>query len=354
MNTPVTQGLVDALKSGKSPGELGFVMPIETAKHAACWMAWAHDDHADAWGKQLPKVQRAFAAIAAAISEFEPVRVVAHPEVADDARAILPPQIDVVPLAQDDLWFRDTGPLFVRHENGAVVGSNLIFNNWGDKFPITEGDRDIGADLVTYLGFPLFQSPLTGEGGGLISDGRGTVITTETCFLNSNRNAGMTRADVERELFHAIGARKVIWLPGDTEEWITDGHIDGVLTYTKPGHVIFEDNPNNDDPHQQVCRENLKVLQGQTDADGNKIEITLIDEAWQYEVKNNNTATSYVNSYIANGGVVMPCFGTPETDDAARNSFAKAFPNRKIVQVAIEDICWNGGGIHCMTQQQPA
>lgn len=354
MNAPFSQDLADALKSGKSPGELGFVMPIETAKHAACWMAWVHDDHADVWGKRLPQVQETFVAIATAISEFEPVRVVAHPEVADEARAMLPSQVDVVPLDQDDLWFRDTGPLFVRHQNGAVIGSNLIFNNWGNKFPIEPGDAGIGAALVNHLGLPLYQSKLTGEGGGLISDGRGTVITTETCFMNPNRNAGMTRADVERELFHAIGARKVIWLPGDTEEWITDGHIDGVLTFSKPGHVLFEDNPNDKDRHQQVCRENLKALRGQTDADGNEIQITLIDEAWQYEVTNDNTANSYVNSYIANGGVVMPRFGTPETDNAARDAFAKAFPGRKIIQVDIDNICWNGGGIHCMTQQQPA
>lgn len=342
-----------ALAAGKTPGELGFVMPAETAPHAACWMSWVHDDHPEVWGNAMPKVQRAFVAIATTIAQFEPVRVTAHPHAAAHARAMLPAHIDVVPLRQDDLWFRDTGPLFVRHESGAVIGSNLIFNNWGDKFPITDGDGDIGAALVDHLGLPLYQSPLTGEGGGLISDGRGTVITTETCFLNPNRNPGMSRADVERELFNAIGARKVIWLPGDTNEWITDGHIDGVLTFTRPGHVIFEDNPNDDDPHQQVCRENLRALRGQTDADGNEIEITLIDEAWQYEVSNDNTARSYVNSYIANGGVVMPAFGTPETDEAARAAFVAAFPDRKIVQVDITDICWNGGGIHCMTQQQP-
>ncbi|WP_371225623.1 agmatine deiminase family protein [Roseovarius sp. 2305UL8-3] len=345
--------LQEQLTAGKSPGELGFVMPAETAPHAACWMAWAHDDDPEVWGKHLPEVEKTFVAIATAIAEFEPVRVLAHPEVANKARALLPAHIDVVPLVQDDLWLRDTGPLFVKHESGAIIGSNLIFNNWGDKFPITEGDADIGANLVNHLGLPLYQSPLTGEGGGLISDGRGTVITTETCFLNPNRNAGMTRVDVERELFHAIGARKVIWLPGDEDEWITDGHIDGVLTFTKPGHVIFEDNPNTDDPHQKVCRENLAALRGQTDADGNEIEITVIHEAWQYDAPTDTTATSYVNAYIANGGVVMPYFGTPDTDDPACATFAAAFPDRKIVQVDITDICWNGGGIHCMTQQQP-
>ncbi|WP_299866672.1 agmatine deiminase family protein [uncultured Hoeflea sp.] len=349
----MTQDLQAALAAGKTPGELGFVMPAETVRHTACWMAWVHDDDPETWGAELPRVQRAFVEIATAISQFEPVRVVAHPETCKQARRMLPPQVDVVALGQDDLWFRDTGPLFVQNDKGQTIGSNLVFNNWGNKFPIEPGDRDVGANLVNHLGLPLFQSPLCGEGGGLISDGRGTVITTETCFLNPNRNAGMSKADVERELFHAIGARKVIWLPGDTEEWITDGHIDGVLTYIKPGHVLFEDNPDDDNPHQQVCRENLKALRGQTDADGNEIQITLLDEAYLFRHDSEFTATSYVNCYIANGGVVLPHFGTSETDDAAVATFQDAFPDRRIVQVDIRDICWNGGGIHCMTQQQP-
>ncbi|WP_170403459.1 agmatine deiminase family protein [Ruegeria arenilitoris] len=340
--------------TGSTPGELGFVMPAETAHHAACWMAWVHDDHPDTWGKDIAKVQNAFVAIASAISQFEPVRVIAAPHAFKLARRKLPGHIDVIALDQDDLWFRDTGPLFVQNANGQTIGSNLVFNNWGSKFPLESGDRDVGEKLVSHLGLPCFQSPLCGEGGGLISDGRGTVITTETCFLNSNRNPGMTKADVERELYHAIGARKVIWLPGDENEWITDGHIDGVLTFTRPGHVLFEDNPDNENPHQRVCRENLKALRGQTDADGNEIEITLMNEAYLYHHESEFTATSYVNCYIANGGVVLPRFGTPETDDAAVETFRKAFPDRQIVQVDIRDICWNGGGIHCMTQQQPA
>lgn len=350
----MTQNLFEALARGKTPGKLGFVMPIEAAPHAACWMSWVHDDHPETWGAALPQAQAALVDIATAIARFEPVRVVAHPDVADEARAMLPPQVDVVALRQDDLWFRDTGPLFLKHPDGTVMASLLHFNNWGGKFPITDGDADVGADLVRHLDLPAFQSPLRGEGGGLICDGQGTVITTETFLINPNRNPGMTRVEVERALFDALGARKVIWLPGDEGEWITDGHIDGVLTFTRPGHVIFEDNPNPDDPHQQVCRENLRALRGQTDATGREIEITVIDEAWQVEAQNDHTATSYVNAYIANGGVVIPRFGTPQTDDAARAAFAAAFPGREIVQVDVTDICWNGGGIHCMTQQQPA
>ncbi|UWQ45859.1 agmatine deiminase family protein [Leisingera aquaemixtae] len=353
MTMHISTDLIAALASGKSPGEQGFVMPIEAAPHAACWMAWPWDDHEDNWGAGLAAAQENFVRVATAISCFEPVRVVAHPDHAALARSLLPPQVDVVPLQQGDHWFRDTGPLFVKDGKGQIIGSSLIFNCWGEKFPDYELDAGIGAELVRHLGLPLFQSPLTGEGGGLHVDGRGTVITTETCFLNPNRNPGMTKADVERELFHAIGARKVIWLPGDEEEWITDGHIDGMLTFAAPGKLLFERNPDPANPRHRVCGENLKALRGQTDADGREIEIGLIDEAYMVEPETETTALSYVNAYIANGGVVIPSFDTP-TDAAAREIFAKAFPGLKVLQVDMRGICHAGGGIHCMTQQQPA
>lgn len=349
----MSQELKTALAAGKTPGELGFMMPIETDLHQACWMAWAHDDHPDSWGDDLEAVQDNFVRIASAIAEFETVRVLAHPEIAEEARAMLPERIDVIALAQNDLWFRDTGPLFVKDSNGDTIGSKLIFNSWGNKFSDFDDDAGIGSALIRHLELPLFNSPLTGEGGGLHVDGRGTVITTETCFLNSNRNPGMSKRDVERELYHAIGARKVIWLPGDDGEWITDGHIDGMLTFAGPGKVIFETNPDTANPRHRVCMENLKALKDQRDANGNEIEIGLVEEAHLVEPVNDTMALSYVNAYIANRGVVIPSFDTA-TDLAALETFARAYPDRKIVSVDMLAIAPGGGGIHCMTQQQPA
>lgn len=339
--------------NGKTPGELGFVMPIETAAHTCCWMAWPHSDHPEAWGSSLLAAQETFVRVATAISQFEPVRVVAHPDVASDARRALPRTIDVVALAQGDIWFRDTGPLFVKDLDNRIVASRLIFNNWGGKFADYDDDASVGEVLVRQLSMPVYVSPLCGEGGGILVDGMGTAITTETCLLNANRNAGMSRRDVERELFHCLGARKIIWLPGDDAEWITDGHVDGMLTYCAPGKVIFENNPDPANPRHKVCQENLRALRAQTDVNGNEIEVGLIDEAHMVKATNDHTALSYVNAYIANGGVVMPCFNTP-TDEPARRVFEKGFPGRQITQVDILDICPGGGGIHCITQQQPA
>ncbi|MEM7074996.1 MAG: agmatine deiminase family protein [Pseudomonadota bacterium] len=351
MSTDLHDPLRDALAAGKTPGELGFFMPAETAPHAACWMAWPHDDHPESWGRTLPDVQATMVNVARAISAFEPVRVVVHPEEVPVARAALPAHVDIVALDQDDLWFRDTGPLFLGNGAGGRIAGRMRFNSWGGKFPI-EGDATVAGALIDHLNLPRFDSPLTGEGGGLHTDGAGTVITTETFLLNPNRNPGLSRKDAEEQLFHLMGARKVIWLPGDEDEWITDGHIDGILTFVAPGKVIFETNPDPENPRHAVTHDNLRALQGQTDAAGRDIEIIEISEAYDVEPLSDVMATSYVNSYIANGGIVMPEFGVA-TDKAAQDVFARAFPDRKIATVDLMKIAPGGGGIHCITQQQP-
>lgn len=348
----MTEDLAAALDAGQTPGALGFMMPAETAPHLACWMSWPHDATSNPWEEALPQVQEAFVSIATAIAQFEPVRVVAHPARAAQARAALPLQIDVVPLAADDLWFRDTGPCFVSDGAGRTIAGRMRFNNWGEKFPDYDADAAIAGTLAQHLGLPSFSSPLTGEGGGFHVDGEGTVITTETFLLNPNRNPGMTKADIEEHLFHLLGARKVIWLPGDQEEWITDGHIDGVLTFCGPAKVICETNPDPASPRHKTTVENLKALEGQTDAKGRPIEILRIDEAYTLAPTSDDMATSYVNAYIANGGVVIPEFEAT-TDAQAREAFATAFPGRRIVTVNMLKIAPGGGGIHCLTQQQP-
>jgi len=352
MADPVSdiQPLFDA---GRSPADLGFRMPAEFEPHVATWMAWPHDDHPDIWGDAIGQVQKDFAAVAEAIAVFEPVRVVVHPEQGAHARAALSDAIDTVLLPQGDLWFRDTGPLFLNDKKGRTAATNLVFNAWGNKFPGMDDDVKVGEALCRHLQMPYYSSILRAEGGGICVDGEGTAVTTETFLLNANRNPGLSRGDIEDELKRALGVSKVIWLPGDEGEWITDGHIDGMMMFSAPGKALFEINPDPANPRARVCRENLLALQGQTDARGREIEIGLVEEAYLVEPVSEQMALSYVNALIVNGGVVMPAFDTP-TDSAARDLFAQAFPDRKIVQIPILNICPGGGGIHCITQQQPA
>lgn len=210
----------------------------------------------------------------------------------------------------------------------------------------------MGSRILRLAGAEEFSSELVAEGGGITVDGEGTVITTDSCFLHSNRNPGWTRSEVEAELCRTLGAEKVIWLPGDPEETETDGHVDGIAAFIEPGRVLLEVNPDKTDPHYPVGQENLAALRGQTDAKGRSLEIEFIEEGPYHEDVWNQGCSSYVNSYLANGGVVVPGYGY-DRDQAAVETYQRLYPDRDVVQVYIGHIALGGGGVHCITQQQP-
>ncbi len=190
------------------------------------------------------------------------------------------------------------------------------------------------------------------EGGGINVDGEGTILTSESCVLNENRNPGLTKADAERALCDALGGEKVIWVPGDPDDLETDGHIDGLACFVGPGAVLCEVGcPDFPDRHKDL-QENLKALRKATDASGRKLEVVPIDEAFDADARSDRFCRSYVNFYIANGGIVLPRYGTP-TDKIAFDTIQKAFPEHRLVALDIGEIAIAGGGIHCITQQQP-
>lgn len=313
----------------KSPGELGLMMPAETAPHAGCWMAWPYDDHPDVWGKRLPAVQACAFRVARAIRTFEPVTFVVDPSHLKSARRIIPDDIGILALPQADLWILDTGPAFLKSPTGQTEAAHFVFNNWGARFAYPGADATIGKALPKALNLPTYASALTAEGGAVLVDGIGTAITTETCLLNPNRNPGLTRAEVERELVHALGVRQVVWLPGDEGEWIADGHIDGLMLFSAPGKVVFEVNPDPANPRHKVCADNLAALRRSVDVNGMPFKIALVEEAYLVAPETDATCLSYINAYIANGGAVIPSFNTP-TDAPAPDVFARAFPTRQI------------------------
>ena len=326
-------------------------MPAEWVRHDRCWMSWPH--RADIWQGTLDRTQRSYAAVAQAIRRFEPVTMIAHPDGVDMAKRLCGPGIDVLPIHIDDSWCRDNGPTFVKNGMGGLAGIAWRFNAWGGKFTPYDDDARLGERLLKQLGVPVYRSALTLEGGAIHVDGEGTLLTTETALLNDNRNPGWTKAEVERELRNALSVEKIIWLPGDENEYITDGHIDGLACFVRPGVVLYETNPDNEDPHHGVLVENLKALKGATDAKGRTIDLIPIEEAFEAEVVGDHFSRSYINFYIANGGIVMPGYGTPG-DARAKAVVAEAFPDREVVQVDLRAIAPGGGGIHCITQQQPS
>jgi agmatine deiminase len=337
------------LMSG-TPREAGFTMPAEWDQHERCWMAWPH--RTDLYGKRLPAIQRGYARVAQAIRQFEPMTMLAAHEAAEEARQLCGPDVEVMPFDLDDAWLRDSGPTFLRHASGKRAGVSWRFNAWGGKHQPWDKDDTLAGGLLDRLGLPWYRSSLTLEGGAFHVDGEGTLLTTETCVLNPNRNLGWSKKEAEAELKQALGVEKIIWLPGDPGELETDGHVDGLACFVRPGVVLVETNPYPDDPHAAVLRENLKALEGQCDARGRTLEFLFIEEAADAEATSQIFSRSYINFYLANGGVVMPGFGI-DADARVKEVVARAYPDRRVVQVDIADIAPGGGGIHCITQQEP-
>ena len=332
----------------QNPRDFGYFMPAEWAPHSCCWMAWPC--RAGLWADS-DATMRDYANVAMAIARFEPVKMLVPKALLADAANLLSGDVEIVEMQIDDSWARDSGPNFLIGGD-SLAGSDWIFNAWGEKYFPYDQDAKMAERILKRVDAKRFDSWLVAEGGGITVDGEGTVITTESCFLNKNRNPGRTRREIEDELCRTLGAEKVIWLPGDVEETETDGHVDGIAAFIEPGRVLLEVNPDKTDPHYSVGIENMDALNGQTDAKGRKLEIEFIDEGIYHEGVWNGGCSSYVNSYIANGGVVVPGYGY-DRDEAAVETYRKLYPDREIVQVPIHSLSLGGGGVHCVTQQQP-
>ncbi len=338
----------------ETPLAAGYRMPAEWMPHECCWMAWP--SRGDQWVDGLAAAQSTYAAVAQAIRRFEPVRMVAEPPFADDARAQCGAGIEVVEFPIDDPWMRDSGPTFLTHANGTKSGTAWRFNSWGGKTPEYANNARLAGRVLNAAGVPMYQSSLCLEGGGIHTDGEGTVITTESVVLNANRNPGITRRAAERELCEALGATRIIWLPGDpagVHVDITDGHVDGLITFVRPGVVIFESDPSATGAALQLAADNRRALETAVDASGRRLQIISMNDAYDFQTPHSMFCRSYVNFYIANGGIVMPAYGVP--GDARALAVVKAaFSDREVVQVDVTRLASGGGGIHCITQQQPA
>lgn len=320
-------------------------MPPEWAPHARCWMGWPS---AALWGGLIEAVEAQYAAVAHAVARFEPVRMLADPATAPRARRALSGEVEVVAVPLDDAWLRDAGPTFVHLADGSVAGVCWRFNGWGGAAPDHARDAAVGARVCEVAGVPAIRSSLTLEGGAIHVDGEGTVLTTRSVVLNPNRNPGLTRGAAEDELARRLGARHVAWLPGDASEPGTNGHVDVVAAFTGPGAVLVER------PDTEAARADRAALEAARDAAGRRLEVLEVARpalgragrwGWRY-------CASYVNAYVANGGVVMPGFGVA-CDAPARAVMAAAFPGREVAQVDVSEIASCGGGVHCITQQEP-
>jgi agmatine deiminase len=326
-------------------------MPAEWEPHERCLMAWP--TRASLW-RDIEQAYEQYAAVANAIAAFEPVLMIVHPGEGEGARRRLTSEVELVELPIDDSWMRDNGPIFVVNEAGERAGVHFRFNAWGERFPPWDRDAAVAEPLLEYLGIPRIESPMILEGGSISVDGQGTLVTTEQCLLNQNRNPDMTREQIEEELRARLGIETFIWLPyGHAEDMHTDGHVDGVCVFISPGVVFAQTCPEPDHPDTERMATNRQILAATTDARGRQIEVVEMPWYPYVDVAGARTRVSYTNFYLANGGAIMPVAGHP-FDDEAVALLAAAMPDREVVPVKTSSIASGGGGVHCITQQVPS
>ncbi|MBD8733125.1 MULTISPECIES: agmatine deiminase [unclassified Pseudomonas] len=358
-----------------TPRADGFHMPAEWAPHTQTWMLWP--ERPDNWRLGGKPVQAAHVALAKAIARFEPVTVGVSAGQYDNARARLDvPNIRVVEMSSDDAWMRDTGPTFVIDESGQVRGVDWAFNAWGGfeggLYAPWNRDEQVASKV---LGMERCQGYYTQgfvlEGGSIHVDGEGTLITTEECLLNRNRNPHLNREQIERILSDHLAVDKVIWLPDGLFNDETDGHVDNFCCYVRPGEVLLAWTDDASDPNYARCQAALQVLESSVDAKGRALVVHKMPipgplYATQQECDGVDLvagsqerhpsvrlAGSYVNFLIVNGGIIAPSFDDP-LDSQAQALLQQLFPEHEVVMVPGRELLLGGGNIHCLTQQQPA
>ena len=358
-----------------TPRADGFAMPAEWAPHRQTWMAWP--ERPDNWRLGGKPAQAAFTAVAKAIARFEPVTVCVSPGQYENARARLDdPAIRVVEMSTDDAWVRDTGPTFVTDAQGGVRGVDWTFNAWGGfdggLYAPWQRDDQVARKILEIEGCPRYRTEgFVLEGGSIHVDGEGTLITTEECLLNRNRNPHLSREQIEAVLREQLAVDSVIWLPEGLFNDETDGHVDNFCCYVRPGEVLLAWTDDSHNPNYPRCQAALRVLESATDARGRSLivhkmpipgplhasaaECAGVDlvAGTQERSPAVRLAGSYVNFLIVNGGIIAPKFDDP-MDAVAEAILTQLFPAHEVVMVPGREILLGGGNIHCITQQQPA
>lgn len=334
-----------------------WVMPDEAERHKRTWMAFGAS--AKIWGnKLLPEVQRNLALIANTISEFEPVTMLVRGTELSLAKRMLSSKVETVACPLDDLWIRDTGPVFVinkaRDATTRKACVDFNFNGWGEKQAFAQ-DALVAQFIAKQAEVNVRATRLVLEGGGIEVDGQGSAVISESCVLIDNRNPGLTKAQCERALLELIGVTKVIWIPGVKGKDITDGHTDFYARFARPGVVVAGYDADAGSFDHAVTKRNIEVLRQATDARGKALEVITLTapQSVRKAFESNEFAAGYVGFYVCNGAVVAQEFGDKRADRSARDTLTRAFPGRKIIQLNVDGIAAGGGSIHCATQQEP-
>jgi agmatine deiminase len=346
----------------------GYRMPAEWAPHAATYIVWPHN--LDTWPGKFEPVPRVFARMAAAIAHFEPLRILVadHLRMEEIAAMIVDAptlagtparmeRIEFVSVNTNDSWVRDHGPIFVNRFTAPIgetaqIALDWRFNSWGEKYGPYDLDDRVPRRLGERYGFEVIEPGIVLEGGSIEVNGEGTLLTTERCLLNRNRNPDLTREQIEEYLRVYLGVTHIVWLGQGIAGDDTDGHVDDLARFTAPDTIVTVVEQDHRDANYAVLQDNLAKLHAIRDPAGRpfKIETLPMPPALYYE--NTRLPASYANFYIVNGGVIMPSFDCV-ADEIAAATLARLFPDRHVVSIPSTDLVWGLGAVHCLTQQHP-
>jgi len=346
----------------KFPAEQDYVMPAEWDNHSATLLIWPHNR--ETWpGNRLKAVEKVYRQLVRTLLKYEPVMLLAvDPDTRQRALSVIGStenlpcklRIDVRPV--NDVWARDSGPIFIKKRGKKTVAlTDWEFNSWGGKYAPWDDDNEIPIYISEQFGIPRFSSSAVLEGGSVETNGEGLFITTESVLLNPNRNPDLSKDQIERLMYHYLGAKKVIWLKAGLTGDDTDGHIDDLTRFVNKNSVVTAVTEDQDNPNYKILRENREILYKSTDLDGNPlnvISIPLPDTKVQEQTVDgsDHVPSSYANFYIANGAVLLPLYNE-EDDRFVLNLFSELFPDRIIEGIPCKDLVWGQGSIHCITQQ---
>ncbi|HEX9817113.1 MAG TPA: agmatine deiminase family protein [Candidatus Thermoplasmatota archaeon] len=342
-----------------TPRELGFRMPAEWQPHESTWLAWPHDPVT--WPDRVPIVEERYIEMIRALTPHERVDLLVKDDnvqskVADRLRDEKIKNVALHRIPTADSWIRDYGPNFLKREqkNKVEIGYNRwIFNAWGNKYDALLPDDGIPERLPTIQSLERFAPGIVMEGGSIEVDGAGTVLTTEQCLLNKNRNPKLTITQIEQKLRDHLGVTQVLWLKDGIEGDDTDGHIDDIARFTDEDTIVAAVEKDESDANHKPLRDNLAALQAMKNAVGKPYHVIELPMPERVDADDGRLPASYANFYIANKVVLLPIFGA-KADKKAEAVLKSLFPSRKIVPIRCEDVVWGMGTIHCLSQQQPA
>jgi agmatine deiminase len=345
----------------KTPRELGYYMPAEWEPHEATWLSWPHKEAS--WPDAFDLVPATFVELTKHLTESELVRInVADEDFAESVRLLLrgggvnPQAVRFHFNPTDDAWVRDHGPNYVvRHVEGRRERAinDWGYNAWGNKYPPYDHDDLVPTRIAEEMGEILFKPGIVMEGGSLDVNGLGTLITTEACLLNPNRNPHLNREQIEQYLKDYLGVTNILWLGDGIAGDDTDGHVDDLTRFVSGETVVtvIEDDPK--DENYQPLKENFNRLLRMKDQRGNPLRVVEIPMPGPVYFDNQRLPASYANFYIANRSVLVPTYGH-ENDEKACAILQGLFPDRKVVGIDCRHLIWGLGSIHCVTQQQPS